>query len=170
MRRAATLGDEIIRRGLNQEQTAVLGRVQPSTVQRIVAGQVRASPKTIVSLAKALGIGATRMQAMCEAHWLAAHPDEDLSGGIVTPPPRNAYGRPPRPGSRPGKHAWKTHGHAPRVLVSRSSQPRADSCGWSASHKTQSRLRSPDSHRALCSASRRPNSLSPPIRQPLQGA
>jgi len=100
MRRAATLGDEIIRRGLNQEQTAVLGRVQPSTVQRIVAGQVRASPKTIVSLAKALGIGATRMQAMCEAHWLAAHPDEDLSGGIVTPPPRNAYGRPPRPGSR----------------------------------------------------------------------
>ena len=81
MRRAATLGDEITRRGLNPEQTAVLGGVNPSTVYRIVQGTRRASPKTVVSLAKALGIGATRMQAMCEAHYLAAHPDEDLGRG-----------------------------------------------------------------------------------------
>lgn len=81
MRRAETLGDELTRRGLTQEQTAVLGGVQPSTIRRIVAGQVQARPKTVVSLAKALGIGAQRMQRMCEAHYLAAHPDEDLRGG-----------------------------------------------------------------------------------------
>ena len=81
MRRAATLGDEIERRGLTHEQTAVLGGVQPSTIRRIVLGKVRARPSTIVSLSKALGVGAQRMQAMCEAHYLAAHPDEDLRGG-----------------------------------------------------------------------------------------
>ena len=81
MRRAATFGEEIARRGLTQEQTAVLGGVQPSTVRRIVAGQVQARPKTVVSLAKALGIGAQRMQRMCDAHWLDAPPDEDLRGG-----------------------------------------------------------------------------------------
>jgi plasmid maintenance system antidote protein VapI len=81
MRRAETLGDEITRRGLTHEQTAVLGGVQPSTINRIVAGQVRARPKTVVSLAKAFGIGAQRMQRMCEAHYFAAHPGEDLRGG-----------------------------------------------------------------------------------------
>ena len=44
MRRAATLGDEIGRRGLTKEQAAVLGGVQPSTVLRIIKGQVRARP------------------------------------------------------------------------------------------------------------------------------
>jgi plasmid maintenance system antidote protein VapI len=81
MRRAATLGDEIARRGLNDEQAAVLAGVQPSTIRRIVTGKVRARPSTVVSLAKALGIGATRMQGMCEAHYLATHPGEDLHGG-----------------------------------------------------------------------------------------
>jgi transcriptional regulator with XRE-family HTH domain len=79
--RATTLAGEIARRGLTQEQAAVLGGVRPSTINRIVAGKVRARPSTIVNLAKALGIAATRMQAMCEAHYLAAHPDEDLRGG-----------------------------------------------------------------------------------------
>jgi plasmid maintenance system antidote protein VapI len=81
MRRAASLGDEIAQRGLNHEQTAVLAGVQPSTIRRIVAGEVRARPGTVVSLAKALGIGATRMREMCAAHWLAVHPEEDLRGG-----------------------------------------------------------------------------------------
>lgn len=81
MRRAATLGDEITQRGLNHEQAAVLGGVEPSTISRIVAGHARARPRTVVSLAKALGIGAVRMQQMCDAHYFAAHPDEDLRGG-----------------------------------------------------------------------------------------
>jgi hypothetical protein len=81
MRRAATFGDEITRRGLKPEQAAVLGQVDPATVRRIIRGSVRARPGTIVSLAKALGIGAQRMQSMCDAHWLAAHPEEDLRGG-----------------------------------------------------------------------------------------
>ena len=81
MRRAATLGDEIASRGLTREQMAVLGKVHPSTISRIVQGAAHASPATVVSLAKALGTGAKRMQSMCEAHWLDAHPDDDLRGG-----------------------------------------------------------------------------------------
>jgi hypothetical protein len=81
MRRAATFGDEIARRGLKPEQAAVLGQIDPATVRRIIRGSVRARPGTVVSLAKALGIGAQRMRRMCDAHWLDAHPDEDLRGG-----------------------------------------------------------------------------------------
>jgi plasmid maintenance system antidote protein VapI len=66
-------------RGLTQEAAALIGDVDPSTVYRIVEGKVRARPTTIVRLARGLGIGARRMQAMCDAHWLAAHPDEDLA-------------------------------------------------------------------------------------------
>lgn len=81
MRRAATFGDEITQRGLKPEHVAVLGRVDPTTVRRILRGTVRARPGTVVSLAKALGIGAQRMQRMCDEHWLAAHPDDDLRRG-----------------------------------------------------------------------------------------
>jgi len=81
MRHAATFGDEIARRGLQPEQAAVLGQVDPTTVRRIIRGSVRARPGTVVSLARALGIGAQRMRRMCDAHWLDAHPDEDLRGG-----------------------------------------------------------------------------------------
>jgi plasmid maintenance system antidote protein VapI len=68
-------------RGLTREQAAVLGGVHPSTIGRIVSGDVHASPATVVSLARALGVGARRMQRMCDAHYLSAHPDEDLAGG-----------------------------------------------------------------------------------------
>lgn len=65
-------------RGVTQAATGVLGEVDGSTISRIEAGQVQARRATIVKLARAFGVKATRMQAMCEAHWLAAHPDEDL--------------------------------------------------------------------------------------------
>ena len=80
MRRASTFGSELEQRGLNADQAAVLAGVNHTTVRRILRGSVRAQPKTVVSLAKALGIGAQRMQAMCDAHWLSAHPEEDLRG------------------------------------------------------------------------------------------
>jgi plasmid maintenance system antidote protein VapI len=70
-----TFGDLLRARGLTQEAMAVLGEVETSTISRIVRGQTRARPQTIVRLARALGIGAKRMQAMCDAHWLDAHPD-----------------------------------------------------------------------------------------------
>lgn len=65
-------------RGITQAGAAVLASVDAATISRIEAGQVQARPTTIVKLARALGVKATRMQAMCEAHWAAAHPDEVL--------------------------------------------------------------------------------------------
>lgn len=65
-------------RGLSQEAAALIGEVDPSTIYRIVEGQVRARAATIVRLARGLGIGARRMQAMCDAHYFAVHPDEAL--------------------------------------------------------------------------------------------
>jgi hypothetical protein len=81
MRRAATFGEEIARRGLGPDQAAVLADVNPSTVRRIISGTVRAQPKTVVSFAKALDVAALRMRKMMDAHYLAAHPEEDLGGG-----------------------------------------------------------------------------------------
>jgi transcriptional regulator with XRE-family HTH domain len=65
-------------RGLSGVAIAVLGGVDPSTISRIEAGQVRARPATVVRLAKALGVSPKRLQRLCDAHWLAAHPDEAL--------------------------------------------------------------------------------------------
>ena len=65
-------------RDITQEAAGLLAGVDGSTISRICAGQVRARPATVVKLAKALGVSARRMQTMCEAHWLEAHPDECL--------------------------------------------------------------------------------------------
>ena len=63
-------------RDITQDAAAVLGGVDASTISRICSGQVKARPATIVKLAKALGVSPRRMQAMCQAHYLAEHPDE----------------------------------------------------------------------------------------------
>jgi plasmid maintenance system antidote protein VapI len=63
-------------REISQDAAGLLAGVDGSTISRIVNGQVQARPRTVVKLAKALGVSARRMQVMCEAHWLAAHPDE----------------------------------------------------------------------------------------------
>jgi plasmid maintenance system antidote protein VapI len=68
----------LAQRGLTKEMGAVLGQVAPSTITRVCDGKVKASPKTVVALAKALGVSATRMKRMCDAHYYAAHPDEVL--------------------------------------------------------------------------------------------
>lgn len=65
-------------RGLTNAAVAVLSNTHPSTVGRVMKGEVRARPATVVALARALGISARRMQLMCEVHYLAAHPDEAL--------------------------------------------------------------------------------------------
>ena len=79
-RRATTFGSELDHRGVNFDQAAVLAGVNPTTVRRIIKGTVRAQPKTVVSFSRAFGIAAGRMQEMMDAHWYAAHPDEDLRG------------------------------------------------------------------------------------------
>ena len=66
-------------RGITQEGAGVLGGVDGSTISNIVNGKVRARPTTVVKLARALGVGAGRMQRMCDAHYAARHPEEALS-------------------------------------------------------------------------------------------
>jgi plasmid maintenance system antidote protein VapI len=74
-----TLRDFLTSRGISNDAAGVLAGVDGSTIWRVVQGQTRARPQTVVKLAKALGVSATRMQRMCEAHWLEAHPDERVS-------------------------------------------------------------------------------------------
>jgi len=76
---AEDLQAELESRGLTLEAAGVIARVHASTVSRIIAGKVRASPATVVALARGLGIGAKRMQRMCDAHYYAAHPDEAVA-------------------------------------------------------------------------------------------
>lgn len=66
-------------RGITQDAAGVLADLDGSTISLILNGKTRARPKTVVKLAKALGVKASRMQAMCESHWLDAHPDERVS-------------------------------------------------------------------------------------------
>lgn len=72
------LSDLLSDRGLTYEAAAVLGQVETSTISRIVRGQSRARPQTIVTLARALGISAKRLEAMTNAAWNAAHPVEEV--------------------------------------------------------------------------------------------
>lgn len=76
---AETLRELLTSRDIAQDAAGLLAGVDGSTISRICAGQVRARPKTVVKLAKALGVAPRRMQAMCEAHYAAAHPDEVLA-------------------------------------------------------------------------------------------
>jgi len=73
------LGDLLRDRGLTQEAAAVLGQVETSTISRMVRGQSKARPQTIVTLARALGISAKRLEAMANAAWDAAHSGEEIS-------------------------------------------------------------------------------------------
>ena len=73
-----TLRDFLTGRDISQDAAGLLAGVDGSTISRIVNGQVRARPRTVVKLAKALGVSARRMQGMCDAHYLEAHPDESV--------------------------------------------------------------------------------------------
>lgn len=68
-----TLGDLLTARGLTMDAAAVLGQVDTATISRICSGQVRATPKTVVSLAMALGVNARRMARLCDQPWRDAH-------------------------------------------------------------------------------------------------
>lgn len=74
----AALGDLLSGRGLTYEAAAVLAQVETSTISRIVRGQQKAKPQTIVALARALGISPKRLEAMALAAWGAAHPGEQV--------------------------------------------------------------------------------------------
>lgn len=72
-----TLRDFLVSRDIRQDAAAVLAGVDASTISRIGMGQTRARPQTVVRLARALGVSARRMQAMCDASWAAAHEGQD---------------------------------------------------------------------------------------------
>jgi transcriptional regulator with XRE-family HTH domain len=65
-------------RDLTYEAVAVLARCETSTISRIARGHQRPRPQTIVTLARALGISPKRLEAMTDAAWAAAHPDERI--------------------------------------------------------------------------------------------
>jgi transcriptional regulator with XRE-family HTH domain len=71
---------ELLRsRDITQDGAALLAGVDRSTISLILNGKTRARPTTVVKLAKALGLSASRMNRLCEAHWLEAHPEERVS-------------------------------------------------------------------------------------------
>jgi plasmid maintenance system antidote protein VapI len=56
---------------------ALLAGTDKATISRVSNGRQRARPETVVRLARALGVSARRMQALCDASYAAAHhPDE----------------------------------------------------------------------------------------------
>jgi plasmid maintenance system antidote protein VapI len=71
-----TLKDLLAQRGLRYDAAALLGGVDKAEISRIANGRMRAKPETIVRLARALGVSARRMKAICDAAYAAAHPDE----------------------------------------------------------------------------------------------
>jgi plasmid maintenance system antidote protein VapI len=56
---------------------ALLAGTDKATISRISNGRQRARPETVVKLARALGVSARRMKAMCDASWAAAHEGQD---------------------------------------------------------------------------------------------
>jgi len=67
-----TLGDLLTERGISHPAAAVLAGVDTATIWRMVNGKLTPKPATVVKLAKALGVDAKRMQAMCDQARAAA--------------------------------------------------------------------------------------------------
>ncbi len=64
-----TLRDLLDARELTMDAAAVLGQVDTATISRICSGQARATPQTVVRLARALGVNARRMARLCDQAW-----------------------------------------------------------------------------------------------------
>jgi transcriptional regulator with XRE-family HTH domain len=62
-----TLKELLAQRDLRYDAVAMIAGVDKATISRIANGQVRARPETVVRLARALGISARRMEAICAA-------------------------------------------------------------------------------------------------------
>lgn len=71
-----TLKDFLEQRQVRMDAAGLLAGKDKGTISRIANGKVRAQPDTVVRLARALGVSAARMQAICDASWTAAHEDE----------------------------------------------------------------------------------------------
>jgi plasmid maintenance system antidote protein VapI len=72
-RQAVTLREFLAARGFPMDAAAILAGVNIATISRVASGKSRATPHTVLRLAKGFGMSARRMQAMCDASWDAAH-------------------------------------------------------------------------------------------------
>jgi plasmid maintenance system antidote protein VapI len=66
-----TLRDLLTTRDLTMDAAAVLAQVDTATISRICSGRSRATPQTVVRLARALGVNARRMARLCDREWEA---------------------------------------------------------------------------------------------------
>lgn len=73
-----TLKQLFIERGLRLDAVGLITGKDKATISRIATGKARARPETVVAMARALGISARRMQAICDESWAAAHEDEAI--------------------------------------------------------------------------------------------
>lgn len=71
-----TLKKLLADRGLRYDAAGLVAGKDKATISRIATGKSRAQPETVVALARALGVSARRMQAICDESWRVAHPDE----------------------------------------------------------------------------------------------
>lgn len=60
-----TLKELLAERDLRYDAVALIAGVDKATISRIANGKARARPETVVRLARALGISARRMEAIC---------------------------------------------------------------------------------------------------------
>lgn len=74
-----TLREFLYSRGITQDAAGVLADVDASTISRICNGQTKARPRTVVKLAKALGVSARRMQLICDTTQPAETASEAIS-------------------------------------------------------------------------------------------
>ena len=74
-----TLRELLAERAVRMDAAALLAGKDKATVSRVAGGKTRARPETVVALARALGVSARRMQAICDESWRAAHPEEDAA-------------------------------------------------------------------------------------------
>lgn len=66
---ARNLRDVLAIRELTMDALAVIGGVDTATISKICAGKARATPRTVVKLARGLGINARRMARLCDQAW-----------------------------------------------------------------------------------------------------
>lgn len=64
-----TLRELLTARGLTMDAAGILGGVDAATISRVCSGQARATPRTVVRLARALGVSARRMARLCDQAW-----------------------------------------------------------------------------------------------------
>lgn len=74
-----TLKDLLTVRGVRMDAAGLLCGKDKATISRIAAGKTRAQPETVVAMARAFGVSARRMQAICNESWAAAHPEKVAS-------------------------------------------------------------------------------------------